>query len=96
MRDVIINDAANKERYKGFVLFLIDEGVKYYEILLDILERAYNFKINDFLGNNTTPEKEGFVSLALISAQKLFLYLGDLLRYKEQVNETSNYGKCRQ
>ena len=96
MRKVIISDVKNKECYKGFVLFLIDEGVKYYEILLDMLERAYNFKINDFLGNNATPEKEGFVSLALISAQKLFLYLGDLLRYKEQVNETSNYGKCRQ
>jgi hypothetical protein len=34
--------------------------------------------------------------LALISAQKIFLFLGDLARYKEQVNETSNFGKSRQ
>ncbi|XP_070165701.1 telomerase-binding protein EST1A isoform X4 [Polyergus mexicanus] len=34
--------------------------------------------------------------LALVSAQKIFLFLGDLARYKEQANETSNYGKSRQ
>lgn len=42
------------------------------------------------------PKGLGFVGLALISAQKIFLFLGDLARYKEQANETTNYGKSRQ
>lgn len=38
----------------------------------------------------------GLVGLALICTQKILLFLGDLGRYREEVNETSNYGKCRQ
>ena len=34
--------------------------------------------------------------VALIAAQKYLLCLGDLARYKEQVNGTSNYGRARQ
>ena len=34
--------------------------------------------------------------LALIAAQKSLIYLGDLARYKEQVNLTTNYGRARQ
>lgn len=96
MRKTILTDPNNKEQYKGFLLYLIDEGVKYFEMLLERLEEVYNFKIVDYLGYNITPTKGKFVGLVLVSIQKIFLYLGDLLRYKEQVNETSNYGKCRQ
>lgn len=31
-----------------------------------------------------------------MSSQKIFLCLGDLARYREQVNETSNYGRAKQ
>ncbi|KAK9728953.1 Est1 DNA/RNA binding domain [Popillia japonica] len=96
MRKAVSTDPSNKEQYKGFLLYLIDEGVKYFEMLLDRLEEVYSFKIADYLGYSNTPTKGKFVGLVLISIQKIFLYLGDLLRYKEQVNETSNYGKCRQ
>ena len=34
--------------------------------------------------------------MALVAAQKILLYLGDLARYKEQVNSTTNYGRARQ
>ncbi|KAF5286717.1 hypothetical protein FQR65_LT12470 [Abscondita terminalis] len=98
MRKAIANDPVNKKQYKEFLLSLIDEGTKYLEGLLDLLEQTYKFKLNDFLGyNNLVPQKGlGLIGLALISAQKIFLFLGDLVRYREQVNETSNYGKCRQ
>ncbi|KAF5269666.1 hypothetical protein FQA39_LY08589 [Lamprigera yunnana] len=98
MRKEIATDSANKKQYKEFLLSLIDEGTKYFEGLLDFLEQTYKFKVNDYLGfNNLVPQKGlGFVGLALISTQKIFLFLGDLVRYKEQVNEASNYGKCRQ
>ena len=97
-RKAITNDPANKEQYKVFLLYLIDEGTNYFESLLDSLEETYKFKLNNYLGNNNMaqPKGLGYIGLALISAQKLLLFLGDLGRYREQVNETSNYGKCRQ
>lgn len=97
-RNAINNDMENKENYKAFLLYLIDEGTKYFESLLATLEVTYEFKLNDYLGPNSmeSHKRLGLVSLALLSAQKLFLFLGDLGRYREQVNETTNYGKCRQ
>jgi protein SMG6 len=97
-RKAITNDPPNKEQYKGFLLYLIDEGTGYFESLLDLLEDTYKFKLNNYLGNNNLAHSKGlgYIGLALISAQKLLLFLGDLGRYREQVNETSNYGKCRQ
>lgn len=87
----------SKEQYKGFLLWLIDEGTKYFEAILDKLEQTYKFKINNFLGSSAASQKNlGYIGLALVSAQKICLFLGDLGRYREQVNETSNYGKCRQ
>lgn len=65
---------------------------------MGILEDTFNFKVANYTGNNAmAPHKgSGNARLALISTQKIFLFLGDLGRYKEQVNETTNYGKCRQ
>lgn len=98
MRNAIINDSSKKQQYKEFVLWLIDEGTKYFENLLELLDKTYKFKINDYLGyRNLTPQKGlGYIGLALVSAQKIFLFLGDLGRYRELVNESANYGKCRQ
>lgn len=94
----IMRKSENKEQYKQFILSLIEEGTKYFERLLEVLEDTYKFKLENYLGLNNIPptKKQGFVGLALVSAQKIFLFLGDLARYKEQVNETSGYAKCRQ
>lgn len=98
MRKSIVNDPENKGQYRTIILSLIDEGTKYFEKLLEALEEGYNFKLDNYVGINSLPETKGlgFRGLALVSAQKIFLFLGDLARYKENVNETSNYGKCRQ
>nr|CAI5842084.1 unnamed protein product [Callosobruchus analis] len=98
MRKAIKNDPENKDKYKTFLLYLIDEGSRYYERLLKLLEESYCFKLNDFLDENSVTSHKGLglVSLALVCAQKLYLFLGDLGRYKEEVNESANYGKCRQ
>lgn len=97
MRKAISNDPENKEQYKGFVLSLIDEGTKYFEHLMERLEITYSFKVHNFMGNKGNAEKgHRYVGLALVSTQKIFLFLGDLARYREQINETANYGKCRQ
>lgn len=94
----LIRKSDSKEKLKAFTLSLIEEGSKYFEHLLEILEQSYKFKLENFLGiNNIPPSKNlGFVGLALVSAQKIYLFLGDLARYKEQVNETTNYAKCKQ
>lgn len=97
-RKPLKSDPNSRENYKTFLLFLIDEGTKYFEGLLSLLEETFQFKINDFLKDNFVGSHKGLglINLALISVQKLFLYLGDLGRYREEVNETTNYGKCRQ
>ncbi|XP_057667443.1 telomerase-binding protein EST1A isoform X1 [Diorhabda carinulata] len=96
-RKAIKDDHENKEKYKGLLLNLIDEGTKYYERLISLLEKTFDFKVSNYLKENMVSHKGlGLVGMALISCQKLFLFLGDLGRYREEVNETCNYGKCRQ
>ncbi|XP_017770656.1 PREDICTED: telomerase-binding protein EST1A isoform X2 [Nicrophorus vespilloides] len=90
------NMQENREQYKSFLLNLIDEGCSYYESLLEKLEKTNNFKLSNHVGPNSHQKAAKNVQLALIGAQKILIFLGDLGRYREQVNETSNYGKCRQ
>ena len=80
-----------------FEIFFLLQGTTYFEKLLEVLEQTYKFKLETFLSpNNVSTKGLGFAGLALVSAQKIFIFLGDLARYKEQVNETSNFGKSRQ
>ncbi|XP_066253104.1 telomerase-binding protein EST1A isoform X2 [Euwallacea similis] len=97
-RKALVDDPENKQQYKAYLLYIIDDGTKYFERLIGILEETYKFKVVNYVGNNSMVQHKGLGlrGLALISAQKIYLFLGDLGRYKEQVNETSNYGKCRQ
>lgn len=90
-------DAENREQYKQILVQVIDEGSVYFEELLRLLEKKYDFSLEAILSSHTISTKElGLVWLALISSQKFYLYLGDLARYREQVNDTSNFGKSRQ
>ncbi|KAL6441260.1 hypothetical protein ACFW04_003491 [Cataglyphis niger] len=89
-------NSEGRERYKQIMLNIIDEGTIYLESLLTALETTYEFKLDTFLASSSLPKGLGVLGLALVSAQKIFLFLGDLARYKEQANETSNYGKSRQ
>ncbi|XP_078044593.1 uncharacterized protein LOC144474030 isoform X1 [Augochlora pura] len=85
-----------REHYKKMMLKIIDEGTVYLESLLTVLESKYEFKLDMFLASSTLPKGLGILGLALVSAQKIYLFLGDLARYREQANETNNYGKSRQ
>ncbi|XP_012232227.1 telomerase-binding protein EST1A isoform X2 [Linepithema humile] len=89
-------NSEGREHYKQIMLNIIDEGTTYLESLLTTLETTYEFKLDTFLASSSLPKGLGLLGLALVSAQKIFLFLGDLARYKEQANETSNYGKSRQ
>ncbi|XP_041977684.1 uncharacterized protein LOC121732012 [Aricia agestis] len=76
---------------------IIEEGTIFFENLVQLLEKTYKFNTDDFINDNHVlpPKGLGYVGLALISVQKLYVFLGDLSRYKEQVNETNNYGKSK-
>ncbi|XP_066905795.1 telomerase-binding protein EST1A isoform X2 [Halyomorpha halys] len=98
LRKLMADHPESKESYRQALLNIIEEGSDYYEQLLNDLESANNnIKIEVFLN---TPicmrENLKYNVLPLIAAQKIFLSLGDLTRYKEQANETCNYGLARQ
>ncbi|CAH0556011.1 unnamed protein product [Brassicogethes aeneus] len=85
-RKAIAEDPSQKDEYKVFILFLIDEGNKFFEELLEDLQENNKFQLSSFLGSNNCEQKKGlgYVGLALNSAQKIFIFLGDLGRYREQ------------
>ncbi|KAG7196522.1 hypothetical protein KM043_018548 [Ampulex compressa] len=85
-----------KDHARKIMLRIIDEGTVYLESLLNTLETKYRFKLDAFLANSGSSKGLGILGLALVSAQKILLFLGDLARYREQANETTNYGKSRQ
>lgn len=77
---------------------LIDDGLAQFENLLTSLQTKFKFNLDDFLDNNAGASMKGlkFIGLALVSAQKIFLFLGDLCRYKEQLNNSKNFGRSKQ
>ena len=76
---------------------IIEEGNAFFENLVQMLEKTYKFNVDDYINDNHVlpPKGLGYVGLALISVQKIYVFLGDLARYKEQVNETNNYAKSK-
>lgn len=97
LRKTITQDETNKSQYTEMINATIKDGNSYFESLLETLQVTYKFKLEEYLNINyrTAPKGSGFVSLALVSAQKIYLFLGDLARYKEQVNDTTNYAKSK-
>ncbi|XP_013186546.1 telomerase-binding protein EST1A isoform X2 [Amyelois transitella] len=87
----------NKPEILKLLNVIIDEGNTYFESLVQALEKTYKFNVDDYINDNHVlpPKGLGYIGLALISVQKLYIFLGDLARYKEQVNETNNYAKSK-
>ncbi|XP_066997614.2 telomerase-binding protein EST1A [Anabrus simplex] len=97
LRELMNFDPGRKEVYKAKMLVLIESDTEHLEKLVRELEEVYHFRIETFLSPPVPAEKrDGNIGLALISVQKIYLFLGDLARYKEEVNQSTNYGKCRQ
>lgn len=91
------SDEASKAIYKEKALEIVDSGTKYLESLLKHLETRFEFKMEAYIGENAASYKRGmgYITLALVSAQKIFLFLGDLARYREQINQTNNFGRAK-
>lgn len=89
-------DDASKAIYKERALETVDNGTRYLEQLVKHLETCHKFQMDQYIGENAASYKSGlgYVGLALVSAQKIFLFLGDLARYREQINQTNNFGRA--
>lgn len=91
-----------KELHKKTLLAVIEDGIKFFENLLTVLQESYTFSIEELTGTSAPmlsqmPNKfSPFTNLAIISAQKVCLFMGDLARYKEQANDTTNFNKAKQ
>ncbi|CAG9783765.1 unnamed protein product [Diatraea saccharalis] len=87
----------DKTKVVKLINTIIEEGNIFFESLVQLLEKCYKFNTDDYINDHHVipPKGLGYVGLALISVQKLYIFLGDLARYKEQVNETNNFAKSK-
>ncbi|XP_071882102.1 telomerase-binding protein EST1A isoform X6 [Anas platyrhynchos] len=79
------------------LLQLLDEGALFFDGLLQKLQVSYQFKLEDYMDGLAIRSKplRKMVKYALISAQRCMICQGDICRYREQANDTANYGKAR-
>ncbi|XP_015794937.1 telomerase-binding protein EST1A isoform X3 [Tetranychus urticae] len=97
MRRRELEENPDSETSKEELLKLTEEATIFFESLLVMLQDAFNFVVDNYIEHQYDPEKPGYemIKLAAISAQKIYLYLGDLARYKEQAINGSNYGEAK-
>lgn len=93
-----VMEEETREFYKKKALEVLNEGLVFFERTVRFLEEEYKFSVRDYIGENALIVTKGlkFLGLALVSTQKMFLFLGDLARYRELINETQNFGISRQ
>uniref|UniRef100_A0A8C6YQR7 Telomerase-binding protein EST1A n=1 Tax=Nothoprocta perdicaria TaxID=30464 RepID=A0A8C6YQR7_NOTPE len=87
----------NGQEIRNKLLQLLDEGTSFFDGLLQKLQVSYQFKVEDYMDGmvlRTKPLRK-MVKYALISAQRCMICQGDICRYREQANDTANYGKAR-
>ncbi|XP_004594022.2 telomerase-binding protein EST1A [Ochotona princeps] len=87
----------NPEQIRNRLLELLDEGSDFFDSLLQKLQITYKFKLEDYMDGLAIRSKplRKTVKYALISAQRCMICQGDISRYREQANDTANYGKAR-
>ncbi|XP_058436064.1 telomerase-binding protein EST1A isoform X1 [Marmota monax] len=87
----------NPEQIRNRLLELLDEGSDFFDSLLQKLQVTYKFKLEDYMDGLAIRSKplRKMVKYALISAQRCMICQGDIARYREQANDTANYGKAR-
>ena len=60
------------------------------------MQQTYKFTLEEYLEPQPYPMSGlGYIGLTLVSCQKIFIFLGDLVRYREIATDTSNYGKAK-
>ena len=85
-----------RDMIEQIIRSLLDEGLEFYSYMLDTLDKTYQIGLDRYYDVLEPRSPDANMRCVLVSAQKCLLCLGDLARYKEQTQETSNYGKARQ
>ncbi|XP_043910311.1 telomerase-binding protein EST1A [Protopterus annectens] len=87
----------NCEVIRAKLLSVLDEGAAFFDNLLQKLQVTFQFKLEDYMDGMAIRSKplSKMVKYALISAQRCMICQGDIARYREQANDTANYGKAR-
>jgi len=74
------------------------QGFTFFEQLLNKLQTTYDFSIDAYVNTDSQTVRKSssrMVKLALVTCQRTMICLGDLARYREQANRTTNYGRAR-
>lgn len=89
---------SNVDDYRSVCATVIDDGLEFFDSLIQTLTDTYHFRLDEFLGAHSGRNLKGlkYVALALVSAQKFCMYKGDLLRYREQINDSAHFGAATQ
>lgn len=108
MRFCVCNKASIKtsvSRHKAFVGTLVYhwvfplQGTTFFDKLLEKLQQKYSFDVEDYMESSLASQENQsrHVKLAILSIQRLMINLGDIARYREQMNHSGkvNYGRAR-
>ncbi|XP_041657100.1 telomerase-binding protein EST1A [Cheilinus undulatus] len=87
----------NAPHIRNMLLTLLDEGALFFDALLQKLQTAYRFKLEEYMDGMAIRARplRKTVKYALISAQRCMICQGDIARYREQASDSANYGKAR-
>ncbi|MGH0180204.1 UNVERIFIED_CONTAM: hypothetical protein FKN15_003665 [Acipenser sinensis] len=95
----LLKDPASEtgHQIRAMLLTLLDEGAAFFDSLLMKLQTVFQFKLEDYMDGMAIRSRplRKTVKYALISAQRCMICQGDIARYREQANDTANYGKAR-
>lgn len=96
-RRLMEQNSEQQSELKSSLHKIIDEASVFFENLLVKMQETYGFVIEKLLAHEYDSETENYetLKLAAISAQKIYLYLGDLSRYRECETRNSNYVKSK-
>ena len=89
-----------RENIKSVLLDVFDQGQTFYKELLVDLQKVYEFSLDEvpFEQNCLESKRKSHLKkmkLAVMICQKIFLCLGDLARYRESTNESTEFGTAR-
>ncbi len=97
LRQGLKEDSAEiRNTVQSNIIELLEEGMNFYAQMLDTLDTTYELDLDSYYDVLEPRPSDKHIRCALMSAQKCLLCLGDLARYKENIQDTSNYGKARQ
>lgn len=97
LRQKEIERDPDSQSSKDELLKLVEEASVFYENLLVFIQDDFEFSIDDYINHQYDSDKPNFelIKFASHSIQKIYLHLGDLSRFREQISVKPNYNKAR-